>query len=160
MGCGALVRTADCGLVLVLAAPIPPFWGRRLLAPSPIFYPKRPVAFRHHAPSGAYLYTQLDRHCTQGYITYMARINIRLEDGLLERVKGAVPEGQMSAWLVGLMELALDGPKQEDLSTARILKRLDALEDWQASALAPPLVRGGLCPPLEKQERTFVPDGQ
>ena len=57
MGCGALVRTADCGLVLVLAAPIPPFWGRRLLAPSPIFYPKRPVAFRHHAPSGAYCLT-------------------------------------------------------------------------------------------------------
>ena len=90
----------------------------------------------------------------------MARINIRLEDGLLERVKGAVPEGQMSAWLVGLMEVALDGPKQEDLTIARVMKRLDALEDWQASALAPPLVRGGLCPPLEKQERTFVPDGQ
>jgi hypothetical protein len=61
----------------------------------------------------------------------MARINIRLEDGLLERVKGAVPEGQMSAWLVGLMEVALDGPKQEDLTIARVMKRLDALEDFR-----------------------------
>jgi hypothetical protein len=65
----------------------------------------------------------------------MARINIRLEDGLLERVKGAVPEGQMSAWLVGLMEVALDGPKQEDLTIARVMKRLDALEDPMRGSL-------------------------
>ena len=57
MGCGALVRTADCGLVLVLAAPIPPFWGRRLLAPTVKFVVKRPVAYRHHDPSGAYCMT-------------------------------------------------------------------------------------------------------
>ena len=61
----------------------------------------------------------------------MARINIRLEDGLLERIKATVPEGQMSAWLVGLMEVALDGPKQEDLTIARVMKRLDALEDFE-----------------------------
>ena len=61
----------------------------------------------------------------------MARINIRLDDGLLARIKAAVPEGQMSAWLVGLVELALDGPKEEDMVTSRMLKRLDALEDFE-----------------------------
>ena len=53
----------DGDLVLVLAAPIPPFWERGLLAPTVKFVVKRPVAYRHHDPSGGLLSDNLTDTC-------------------------------------------------------------------------------------------------
>jgi predicted transcriptional regulator len=88
----------------------------------------------------------------------MGQVTVRLSDELEERVRAAAGTN-LAGWIRGVVEEAVGGSVEVD-RWKRHEKRLQALEDWQASALAPPLVRGGLCPPLEKQERTFVPDGQ
>tara|TARA_R110000765_G_scaffold345691_1_gene435905 strand:- start:657 stop:959 length:303 start_codon:yes stop_codon:yes gene_type:complete len=100
----------------------------------------------------------------------MARINIRLEDALYERMRSAYPTGQMSVWIVGLIELSLDGPKKEDLSQGRVLKRLDELEDFRVFiegriAKSEGRVAGGPVPlpgPAEKPFKglTVTPDAQ
>ena len=60
----------------------------------------------------------------------MARINIRLDEGLLERVKERAPEGGMTAWIVRLMEKDLGVPSKQ-AKLERLMARVDALEDFE-----------------------------
>jgi hypothetical protein len=97
---------------------------------------------------------------SDSYIRGMGRLTIRVPDEMEALIRERAGVKPVSEFLRDLVDRGLGTSSNEAGRWERHEKRLQALEDWQASALAPPLVRGGLCPPLEKQERTFVPDGQ
>ena len=63
----------------------------------------------------------------------MGRLNLRMEDGLIVRVKAVCGEGGMSNWFRVLAEKELGGRPVD-----RVLARLDALEDEVARLSADP----------------------